>query len=83
MGGFVRIIIRSFISPPSYTPPPAQMVSSTPDATISGRTSRVRGQGSGVMGTIMTSAEGIEEEANVAKAQLGEGTILKKKKYKV
>ena len=32
--------------------------------------------------TIMTSAEGIEEEANITKAQLG-GTILKKKKYKV
>ena len=82
MGGFVRRIIRSFISPPSYTPPPAQMVSAAPAAKAT-RTSRVRGQGSGVMGTIMTSAEGIEEEANVAKAQRGEGTILKKKKYKV
>ena len=85
MGGAARII-RRFISPaPAYTPPPAQMVSAAPaaKATISGKTSRVRGQGSGVMGTIMTSAEGIEEEANVAKAQLGEGTILKKKKYKV
>ena len=81
MGGFVRRIIRSFISPPSYTPPPAQMVSAAPAAKAT-RTSRVRGQGSGVMGTIMTSAEGLEEEANVSKAQLG-GTILKKKKYKV
>ena len=84
MGGAARII-RRFISPaPAYTPPPAQMVSAAPAtaATISGRTSRVRGQGSGVMGTIMTSAEGLEEEANVSKAQLG-GTILKKKKYKV
>jgi hypothetical protein len=32
--------------------------------------------------TIMTSAEGLEDEANITKAQLG-GTILKKKKYKV
>ena len=79
MGGFVRRIIRSFISPPSYTPPPAQMVSAAPAAKTT-RTSRVRGQGSGVMGTIMTSAEGIEEEANVAKAALG-GTTKKKKKY--
>ena len=81
MGGFLRRIIRSFISPPSYTPPPAQMVSSTPDATISGRTSRVRGQGSGVTGTIMTDATGIEEEANVSKAILGGTTTKKKKKY--
>jgi hypothetical protein len=84
MGGAARII-RRFISPaPAYTPPPAQMVSAAPaaKATISGSTARVRGQGSGVMGTIMTSAEGLEEEANVSKAQLG-GTILKKKKYKV
>ena len=84
MGGAARII-RRFISPaPAYRPPPAQMVSAAPaaKATISGSTARVRGQGSGVMGTIMTSAEGLEEEANVSKAQLG-GTILKKKKYKV
>jgi len=81
MGGFVRRIIRSFISPPSYTPPPAQMVSAAPAAKAT-RTSRVRGQGSGVMGTIMTSAEGLEEEANVQKTALG-GTTTKKKKYKV
>ena len=80
MGGAARII-RRFISPaPAYTPPPAQIVSAAP--AVTGKTARVRGQGSGVMGTIMTSAEGLEEEANVSKAQLG-GTILKKKKYKV
>ena len=84
MGGSIRRVFRSVFSPPAYTPPPAQMVSAAPatTATISGSTARVRGQGSGVMGTIMTSAEGLEEEANVSKAQLG-GTILKKKKYKV
>ena len=84
MGGAARII-RRFISPaPAYTPPPAQIGSAAPTAkaTISGSTARVRGQGSGVTGTIMTDATGIEEEANVSKAQLG-GTILKKKKYKV
>jgi len=84
MGGAARII-RRFISPaPAYTPPPAQMVSAAPaaKATISGKTSRVRGQGSGVTGTIMTDATGIEEEANVSKTALG-GTTTKKKKYKV
>ena len=84
MGGAARII-RRFISPaPAYTPPPAQMVSAAPaaKATISGKTSRVRGQGSGVTGTIMTDATGLEEEANVSKTALG-GTTTKKKKYKV
>ena len=84
MGGAARII-RRFISPaPAYTPPPAQMVSAGP---VSPRSiykggGPVRGQGSGVTGTIMTSAGGIEEEANVSKAILG-GATTKKKKYKV
>ena len=84
MGGFIRRVFRSVFSPPAYTPPPAQMVSAAPaaKATISGKTSRVRGQGSGVTGTIMTDATGIEEEANVSKTALG-GTTTKKKKYKV
>jgi len=79
MGGAARII-RRVISPPSYSPPPAQVVAAAPAAktTVSGA-SKVRGQGSGVTGTIMTDATGIEEEANVAKTVLGEGK--KKKKY--
>ena len=83
MGGAARII-RRFISPaPAYTPPPAQVVAAAPAAktTVSGA-SKVRGQGSGVTGTIMTDATGIEEEANVSKTALG-GTTTKKKKYKV
>jgi len=80
MGGAARII-RRFISPaPAYTPPPAQIVSAAP--AVTGKTARVRGQGSGVTGTIMTSAEGLEEEANVSKTVLG-GATTKKKKYKV
>ena len=81
MGGFIRRVFRSVFSPPA-TPPPAQMVSSTPATYAQGKTSRVRGQGSGVTGTIMTDATGIEEEANVSKTALG-GTTTKKKKYKV
>ena len=84
MGGAARII-RRFISPaPAYTPPPAQTVAAAPAAaakTVSGA-SKVRGQGSGVTGTIMTDATGIEEEANVSKTVLG-GATTKKKKYKV
>jgi len=85
MGGAARIFRRVF-SPPSYTPPPAQVVAAAPAAktTVSGTTkmSKVRGQGSGVTGTIMTDATGIEEEANVSKTVLG-GATTKKKKYKV
>ena len=84
MGGAARIFRRVF-SPPAYTPPPAQTVAAVAPVaktTVSGATqmAKVRGQGSGITGTIMTAAEGLEDEANVSKAQLGEGTILKKKK---
>ena len=84
MGGASRIIRRVF-APSAPAPAPVQQVVSAVKPGISGtsKISKVRGQGSGVTGTIMTSSEGIEEEANVSKAQLGEGTILKKKKYKV
>lgn len=86
MGGAARIIRRVF-SPPAYTPPPAQTVAAVAPAaktTVSGATkmAKVRGQGSGVTGTIMTDATGIEEEANVSKTVLG-GATTKKKKYKV
>ena len=85
MGGASRII-RKFIAPaPTYTPPPAQTVPAAPASattTVSGRTAKVRGQGMGTKGTIMTGATGIEEEANVSKTVLG-GAPTKKKKYTV
>ena len=80
--GVAARIIRRVISNPSPAPV-AQVVAAGPvaKATISGESkmAKVRGQGSGVTGTIMTDATGIEEEANVAKTVLGEGK--KKKKY--
>ena len=84
MGGAARIIRRVFAPAPAYTPPPAQTVTAAPAAatTVSGRTAKERGQGSGVTGTIMTDATGIEEEANVSKTVLG-GATTKKKKYTV
>ncbi len=82
MGGFFRRVIRVFANPVSQ--PPAQVVTTQPAATttIAGtKTSgKVRGAGSGITGTIMTDATGLEEEANVSKAILG-GTTKKKKKY--
>jgi len=83
MGGAARIVRRVF-SPPAYTPPPAQVVAAAPVAqtTVSGAKKKLSvGQGSGVTGTIMTDATGIEEEANVSKTVLGGTTTKKKKKY--
>ena len=80
MGGFIRRVFRSFVSNPSPAPV-AQVIASGPVAkATTSKMSKVRGQGSGVEGTIMTDATGIEEEANVSKAILG-GSIKKKKKY--
>ena len=84
MGGFFRAITRIFRQPVQQ---PAQVVTTQAPAaaattTVSGsqKVSKLRGQGSGVTGTIMTDATGIEEEANVSKTVLG-GTTKKKKKY--
>jgi len=81
MGGFFRAITRIFRQPVQQ---PAQVMTVQPAATttVSGsqKVSKLRGQGSGVTGTIMTDATGLEEEANVSKTVLG-GTTKKKKKY--
>ena len=84
MGGAARIIRRVFAPAPAYTPPPAQTVTAAPVTTssMSGKPVKLRGQGMGTTGTIMTGATGIEEEANVSKTVLG-GATTKKKKYKV
>ena len=82
MGGAARVIRRVF-SPPAYTPPPAQTVTAAPVTTssMSGKPVKLRGQGMGTTGTIMTGSTGIEEEANVSKTVLGGTTTKKKKKY--
>ena len=76
MGGFFRAITRIFKQPVQQ---PAQVI--TTQAPVSAtKADRRPGQGSGVSGTIMTDATGLEEEANVSKTVLG-GTTKKKKKY--
>ena len=81
MGGLFRAITRIFRQPVQQ---PAQVITTQAPAatTVSGsqKVSKLRGQGSGVTGTIMTDATGLEEEANVSKTVLG-GTTKKKKKY--
>jgi len=81
MGGFFRAITRIFRQPVQQ---PAQVITTQAPAaatSVSGsqKVSKLRGQGSGVTGTIMTDTMGLEDEANVAKTVLGEGK--KKKKY--
>ena len=85
MGGFIRAITRAFTGSIKKQPPQqVQYIKSDPAVSVSGasKMAKVRGQGSGITGTIMTDATGIEEEANVSKTVLG-GTTTKKKKYKV
>ena len=74
MGGFIRRIFRHFASKPSPAPVVQTISAAQPIQAEGRRVSKPYSKE-----TIMTSAEGIEEEANVTKAELG-GTILKKKK---
>ena len=74
MGGFSRFF-RSVFKKHKAPAAVAQTVSAAQPVQAEGR----RLSKPYLKETIMTSAEGIEEEANVTKAQLG-GTILKKKK---
>ena len=75
MGGFFR---RVFSPVPPPAPAPVRQVVTADKSAI--RQKRP-GEGTGVTGTIMTSSEGIEDEANVSKTVLG-GETTKKKKYK-
>ena len=76
MGGFVRFF-RSILKKPN---PPFRIVQQVQPQqqaakTVSGRISKPYSDD-----TIMTGAEGLEDEANVSKTILG-GTTKKKKKY--
>jgi len=77
MGGFIRRVFRTVFSQPVQQP--AQIIT-TQAPMAATKADRRSGQGSGVTGTIMTDATGLEDEANVSKAVLG-GTTKKKKKY--
>ena len=84
MGGFIRRVFKTVFSQPAQQP--AQVITTQAPAaattTVSGsqKVSKLRGQGMGTTGTLMTGATGIEEEANVSKTVLG-GSTKKKKKY--
>ena len=74
MGGFVRSFTRMFSKPSS----PVQVVTpvAAPVAATAKDKSRQSGYGSN---SVLTSQQGIEDEANVSKTVLG-GTVQKRKK---
>ena len=76
MGGFVRAVSKAIFGSPSQ-PPVVQKVEPAPVAQTaepSDKTTRQKLMGSGYGGqTIMTSASGVEDEANVQKTILGGG----------
>ena len=75
MGGFVRAIAKAVFGSPSQ-PPVVQKVEAPVAQTAepSDKTTRQKLMGSGYGGqTIMTSASGVEDEANVQKTILGGG----------
>ena len=74
MGGFFRAITRVFKRKDPPQVQAIQQVTQTAEKAVSRRVSKPYSDD-----TIMTSAVGLEDEANVKKAELG-GTILKKKK---
>tara|TARA_R110002051_G_scaffold292583_1_gene357428 strand:- start:394 stop:648 length:255 start_codon:yes stop_codon:yes gene_type:complete len=84
MGGFFRAVTRIFKQPPQVAQQPT-FVAATPVSQTQTKSDKSRqtlassGYGSS---SILTSQQGIEEEANVSKTVLG-GTTIKKKKYKV
>jgi len=79
MGGFVRSFVRMFSKPSSpiqqVIAPVTAPVAATATATAKDK-SRQSGYGSS---SVLTSQQGIEDEANVSKTVLG-GTVQKRKK---
>ena len=86
MGGFFRAVTRIFRKPKQVViqqQAPVQTVTQTAKKTDAKTAQAMAASKAGKNGdaTLMTDAEGIEEEANVSKTVLGGQSIKKKKKY--
>ena len=86
MGGFFRAVTRIFSKPKQVVvqqQAPVQTVTQTAKKTDAKTAQAMAASKAGKYGdaTLMTDAEGIEEEANVSKTVLGGQSIKKKKKY--
>ena len=87
MGGFFRAVTRIFSKPPQVVQPVAAPLLQTPEqgkklgvALDNKLAEKAKLSGSGYgSSTVLTSQQGIEEEANVSKTVLG-GAVQKKKK---
>ena len=81
MGGFVRSFVRMFSQPSSpvqvVTPVAAPVAAPETAKDKSRQTLASGGYGSS---SVLTSQQGIEDEANVSKTVLG-GTVQKRKKF--
>ena len=76
MGGFFRAVTRIFRQPPQVVQPVAAPVAATATKDTARQTLASGGYGSS---SVLTSQQGIEEEANVSKTILGGGFKKKKK----
>lgn len=77
MGGFVRAIAKAVFGSPKSPVQPVQVVEqpkTVTEAVDTAKADRQKLMGAGYGGTtIMSSASGVEDEANVAKTVLGGG----------
>ena len=85
MGGFVRsffrAVTRAVAAPQAQAPvaAPVAQTATAPTTTTDANKKASLGSGYGSKGTIMSSSEGVEEDANISKTVLGAGN---KKKIK-
>ena len=85
MGGFIRKVFSTVFSQPpqvQVAQAPIAATSVSKSQTTSDKSRQTLASSGYGSSSILTSQQGIEEEANVSKTVLG-GTTIKKKKYKV
>jgi len=79
MGGFFRAVTRIFRQPPQVVQQQAPVATTPVSQTTTNRSRQTLASSGQDSANILTSSQGIEEEANVSKTILG-GTIQKKSK---
>ena len=79
MGGFFRAVTRIFKQPPQVAQPVAATPVSQTQTTTSDKSRQTLASSGYGSSSVLTSQQGIEEEANVSKTILG-GAVQKKKK---
>jgi hypothetical protein len=84
MGGFTRFITKMFSMPSSpiqqVAPIAPQVATQTAPAAVKDTARQTLASGGYGSSSVLTSQQGIEDEANVSKTVLG-GTVQKRKKF--